>query len=286
LAKESLDFVQRFPLKSLKVIGSVGEPINEEAWHWYNDHVGGKRCPLVDTWWQTETGGIMISPLPFITPTKPTYASLPLPGIQPVLMDELRNEIEGNQVTGSLCIKFPWPSMARSIWGDHQRYVDTYFKAFPGKYFTGDGALRDEVGYYRITGRVDDVIIVSGHNLGTAPIEDAINEHPAVAESAIVGFPHDIKGSALYGFVILKESGEARNQDNLRKEINEMISNQIGPIAKVDKIQFVSGLPKTRSGKIMRRILRKIAEGDYSNFGDISTLLNPEIVEEIKSNKL
>jgi acetyl-CoA synthetase len=286
LAKESLDFVQRFPLKSLKVIGSVGEPINEEAWHWYNDHVGGKRCPLVDTWWQTETGGIMISPLPFITPTKPTYASLPLPGIQPVLMDELRNEIEGNQVTGSLCIKFPWPSMARTIWGDHQRYVDTYFKAFPGKYFTGDGALRDEVGYYRITGRVDDVIIVSGHNLGTAPIEDAINEHPAVAESAIVGFPHDIKGSALYGFVILKESGEARNQDNLRKEINEMISNQIGPIAKVDKIQFVSGLPKTRSGKIMRRILRKIAEGDYSNFGDISTLLNPEIVEEIKSNKL
>jgi acetyl-CoA synthetase len=248
--------------------------------------VGGKRCPLVDTWWQTETGGIMISPLPFITPTKPTYASLPLPGIQPVLMDELRNEIEGNQVTGSLCIKFPWPSMARTIWGDHQRYVDTYFKAFPGKYFTGDGALRDEVGYYRITGRVDDVIIVSGHNLGTAPIEDAINEHPAVAESAIVGFPHDIKGSALYGFVILKESGEARNQDNLRKEINEMISNQIGPIAKVDKIQFVSGLPKTRSGKIMRRILRKIAEGDYSNFGDISTLLNPEIVEEIKSNKL
>jgi acetyl-CoA synthetase len=286
LAKESLDFVQRFPLKSLKVIGSVGEPINEEAWHWYNDHVGGKRCPLVDTWWQTETGGIMISPLPFITPTKPTYASLPLPGIQPVLMDELRNEIDGNQVTGSLCIKFPWPSMARTIWGDHQRYIDTYFKAFPGKYFTGDGALRDEVGYYRITGRVDDVIIVSGHNLGTAPIEDAINEHPAVAESAIVGFPHDIKGNALYGYVILKESGENRNHDNLRKEINDMISNQIGPIAKLDKIQFVSGLPKTRSGKIMRRILRKIAEDDFSNFGDISTLLNPEIVDEIKENKL
>lgn len=286
LAKENLDFVQRFPLKSLKVIGSVGEPINEEAWHWYNDHVGGKRCPLVDTWWQTETGGIMISPLPFITPTKPTYASLPLPGIQPVLMDELRNEIEGNQVTGSLCIKFPWPSMARTIWGDHQRYIDTYFKAFPGKYFTGDGALRDEVGYYRITGRVDDVIIVSGHNLGTAPIEDAINEHPAVAESAIVGFPHDIKGNALYGFVTLKETGENRNQENLRKEINEMISNQIGPIAKLDKIQFVNGLPKTRSGKIMRRILRKIAEGDFSNFGDISTLLNPEIVEEIKDQKL
>ncbi|MBC7523619.1 MAG: acetate--CoA ligase [Flavobacterium sp.] len=286
LAKESLDFVQRFPLKSLKVIGSVGEPINEEAWHWYNAHVGGKRCPLVDTWWQTETGSIMISPIPFVTPTKPTYASLPLPGIQPVLMDELRNEIEGNQVTGSLCIKFPWPSMARTIWNDHQRYKETYFTAFPGKYFTGDGALRDEVGYYRITGRVDDVIIVSGHNLGTAPIEDAINEHPAVAESAIVGFSHDIKGNALYGFVILKEIGETRNQENLVKEINQLISDQIGPIAKLDKIQFVSGLPKTRSGKIMRRILRKIAEGDFSNFGDISTLLNPEIVEEIKEGKL
>lgn len=286
LAKESLEYVQRFQLDTLKVIGSVGEPINEEAWHWFNDHVGGKRCPLVDTWWQTETGGIMISPVPFVTPTKPTYASLPLPGIQPVLMNDLRNEIQGNQVSGSLCIKFPWPSIARTIWGDHQRYIDTYFKAYPGKYFTGDGALRDEVGYYRITGRVDDVIIVSGHNLGTAPIEDAINEHPAIAESAIVGFPHDVKGNALYGYVILKETGESRNQDNLRKEINQMISDQIGPIAKLDKIQFVSGLPKTRSGKIMRRILRKIAEGDFSNFGDTSTLLNPEIVEEIKKGKL
>ena len=286
LAKESLAYIQPFQLDSLKVIGSVGEPINEEAWHWYNDHVGGKHCPLVDTWWQTETGGIMISPIPFVTPTKPTYASLPLPGIQPVLMDELRNEIEGNQVTGSLCIKFPWPSMARTIWGDHQRFKETYFSAFPGKYFTGDGALRDEVGYYRITGRVDDVIIVSGHNLGTAPIEDAINEHPAVAESAIVGFPHDIKGNALYGFVILKETGESRVKENVAQEINQLISDQIGPIAKLDKIQFVSGLPKTRSGKIMRRILRKIAEGDFTNFGDISTLLNPEIVEEIKAGKL
>jgi acetyl-CoA synthetase len=286
LAKENLDYVQKYPLKSLRVIGSVGEPINEEAWHWYNDHVGGKRCPLVDTWWQTETGGIMISPVAFVTPTKPTYASLPLPGIQPVLMDELRNEVEGNQVTGSLCIKFPWPSIARTIWGDHQRYKETYFTAFPGKYFTGDGALRDEVGYYRITGRVDDVIIVSGHNLGTAPIEDAINEHPAIAESAIVGFPHDIKGNALYGFVILKEIGETRNQENLAKEINQLISDQIGPIAKLDKIQFVSNLPKTRSGKIMRRILRKIAEGDFSNFGDTSTLLNPEIVDEIKEGKI
>ncbi len=286
LAKESLDFVQKFPLKSLKVIGSVGEPINEEAWNWYNDHVGGKRCPVVDTWWQTETGGILISPLAFVTPTKPTYATLPLPGIQPVLIDEKGNEIEGNQKEGSLCIKFPWPSIARTIWGDHQRYKDTYFTAFTGKYFTGDGALRDEVGYYRITGRVDDVIIVSGHNLGTAPIEDAINEHNAVAESAIVGFPHDIKGNALYGFVILKDIGESRNHDNLRKEINQIISDQVGPIAKLDKIQFVSGLPKTRSGKIMRRILRKIAEGDFSNFGDITTLLNPEIVEEIKNQKI
>lgn len=286
LAKESIEYVQRYQLDSLKVIGSVGEPINEEAWHWYNNHVGDKKCPVVDTWWQTETGGIMISPIAFVTPTKPTYASLPLPGIQPVLMDEKRNEIEGNQVTGSLCIKFPWPGIARTIWGDHERYKETYFSTFPGKYFTGDGALRDEVGYYRITGRVDDVVIVSGHNLGTAPIEDAINEHPAVAESAIVGFPHDIKGNALYGFVILKETGEYRDRENLSKEINQHISDHIGPIAKLDKIQFVSGLPKTRSGKIMRRILRKIAEGDYSNFGDTSTLLNPEIVDEIKEGKI
>ena len=286
LAKESLEYVQKYPLASLKVIGSVGEPINEEAWHWYNDHVGGKRCPVVDTWWQTETGGILISPLAFITPTKPTYASLPLPGIQPVLMNEKRNEIEDNQIVGSLCIKYPWPSIARTIWGDHQRYKETYFSAFPGKYFTGDGALRDEVGYYRITGRVDDVVIVSGHNLGTAPIEDAINEHPAVAESAIVGFPHDIKGNALYGFVILKETGEYRVRENVSKEINQYISDHIGPIAKLDKIQFVTGLPKTRSGKIMRRILRKIAEGDFSNFGDTSTLLNPEIVNEIKEGKI
>jgi acetyl-CoA synthetase len=286
LSKESIDYVQKFPLTSLKVIGSVGEPINEEAWHWYNDHVGAKRCPLVDTWWQTETGGIMISPIAFVTPTKPTYATLPLPGIQPVLMDEQRNEIEGNQVVGSLCIKFPWPGIARTIWGDHQRYKETYFSAFPGKYSSGDGAFRDEVGYYRITGRVDDVIIVSGHNLGTAPIEDAINEHPAVAESAVVGFPHDVKGNALYGFVILKDVGEGRDRNNLANEINKTVSDQIGPIAKLDKIQFVSGLPKTRSGKIMRRILRKIAEGDFSNFGDTSTLLNPEIVEEIQNGRV
>ncbi len=286
LAKENLDFVTNHDLSSLKVLGTVGEPINEEAWHWYNDHVGEKKCPIVDTWWQTETGGILISPIPFSTPTKPTYATLPMPGIQPALMDENGVEITGNQVDGRLCVKFPWPSIARSIWGDHQRYKDTYFSAFEGKYFTGDGALRDEVGYYRITGRVDDVIIVSGHNLGTAPIEDAINEHPAVAESAIVGFPHDIKGNALYGYVILKETGESRDRDNLKKEINQVITEHIGPIAKLDKIQFVPGLPKTRSGKIMRRILRKIASKDTKNLGDISTLLNPEVVEKIMSESL
>ncbi len=286
LAKENLDFVTEYDLSSLKVLGTVGEPINEEAWHWYNDHVGEKKCPIVDTWWQTETGGILISPIPFATPTKPTYATLPMPGIQPALMDEKGEEIKGNQVEGRLCIKFPWPSMARTIWGNHERYRDTYFSAFENKYFTGDGALRDEVGYYRITGRVDDVIIVSGHNLGTAPIEDAINEHPAVAESAIVGFPHDIKGNALYGFIILKETGESRDRDNLTKEVNQQITDRIGPIAKLDKIQFVPGLPKTRSGKIMRRILRKIASKDTSNLGDTSTLLNPEVVQEIMDKAL
>ena len=286
LAKENLDFVTKYDLSSLKVLGTVGEPINEEAWHWYNDHVGEKKCPIVDTWWQTETGGILISPIPFSTPTKPTYATLPMPGIQPALMDENGKEIKGNQVDGRLCIKFPWPSIARTIWGNHERYKDTYFSAFEGKYFTGDGALRDEVGYYRITGRVDDVIIVSGHNLGTAPIEDAINEHPAVAESAIVGFPHDIKGNALYGYIILKETGETRNRENLSKEINQLITEHIGPIAKLDKIQFVPGLPKTRSGKIMRRILRKIASKDTSNLGDTSTLLNPEVVEAIMKESL
>tara|TARA_R110002049_G_scaffold29600_9_gene100745 strand:- start:8481 stop:10388 length:1908 start_codon:yes stop_codon:yes gene_type:complete len=286
LAKEGLDLVEKHDLSSLKVLGSVGEPINEEAWHWYNDNIGKKKSPIVDTWWQTETGGIMITPLPFVTPTKPTYATLPFPGIQPVLMDENGQEIKGNQVDGRLCIKFPWPSMARTIWGNHGRYKDTYFSAYENKYFTGDGALRDEVGYYRITGRVDDVIIVSGHNLGTAPIEDAINEHPAVAESAIVGFPHDIKGNALYGYVILKDVGETRDHNNLRKEINQIITEHIGPIAKLDKIQFTNGLPKTRSGKIMRRILRKIACKDTSNLGDTSTLLNPEVVQDIMDNAL
>ncbi|WP_373073031.1 acetate--CoA ligase [Zeaxanthinibacter enoshimensis] len=281
LAKESLDYVEKHDLTSLKVLGTVGEPINEEAWHWYNNNIGKGKSPIVDTWWQTETGGIMISPIPYVTPTTPTYATLPFIGVQPALMDEEGKEVKGNLVDGRLCIKFPWPGMARTIWGDHERYRDTYFSAYKGYYFTGDGALRDAVGYYRITGRVDDVIIVSGHNLGTAPIEDSINEHPAVAESAIVGFPHDIKGNALYGFVILKETGTGRDRNNLRNEINQQITEQIGPIAKLDKIQFVPGLPKTRSGKIMRRILRKIAGNDTSDLGDISTLLNPEVVQDI-----
>ncbi|MFV0542022.1 MAG: acetate--CoA ligase [Aestuariibaculum sp.] len=286
LAKQGAELVEQYDLSSIKVLGSVGEPINEEAWHWYNDNVGKRKSPIVDTWWQTETGGIMVSPIPFVTPTKPTYATLPFIGVQPALMDENGEELKGNLVEGRLCIKFPWPGMARTIWGNHERYRNTYFSTFKNKYFTGDGALRDEVGYYRITGRVDDVIIVSGHNLGTAPIEDAINEHPAVAESAIVGFPHDVKGNALYGFVILKDAGEGRVQDNVRNEINQIITEHIGPIAKLDKIQFTSGLPKTRSGKIMRRILRKIACRDVSNLGDTSTLLNPEVVQEIIDNAL
>jgi acetyl-CoA synthetase len=286
LAKEKNEWFEKYDLSSLKILGSVGEPINEEAWNWYNDAIGKKKCPITDTWWQTETGGIMIAPIPFVTPTKPTFATLPLPGIQPVLMGENKEELRCNQVAGSLCINYPWPSIARTIWGDHQRYKETYFTAYPGTYFTGDGALRDEVGYYRITGRVDDVIIVSGHNLGTAPIEDAINEHELVAESAIVGFPHDIKGSALYGFVSLKDAALTSDKSTIADAINQLITREIGPIAKLDKIQFVSGLPKTRSGKIMRRILRKIAEGELSSFGDTSTLLNPEVVDEIAQNRV
>jgi acetyl-CoA synthetase len=286
LAKHGIALVDTCDLSSLKVLGSVGEPINEEAWHWYNDNIGKKKSPIIDTWWQTETGGMMITPIPYVTPTKPTYATLPFIGIQPAIMDENGKELKGNQVEGRLCIKFPWPSIARTIWRNHKRYKETYFSAYKNMYFTGDGALRDEVGYYRITGRVDDVIIVSGHNLGTAPIEDAINEHPAVAESAIVGFSHDVKGSALYGYVTLKDTGESRNHDNLRKEINQLITDRIGPIAKLDKIQFSEGLPKTRSGKIMRRILRKIACNEIENLGDVSTLLNPEVVQHIMDNRL
>ena len=286
LAKQGSAFIDKYDLSSLKVLGSVGEPINEEAWHWYNDNVGKKKSPIIDTWWQTETGGIMITPIPYVTPTKPTYATLPFIGIQPCLMDENSNELTGNQVEGVLCVKYPWPSIARTIWGNHKRYKETYFSAFENKYFTGDGALRDEDGYYRITGRVDDVIIVSGHNLGTAPIEDAINEHPAVSESAIVGFPHDIKGSALYGYITLKDTGESRSHDDIRKEVNQLITDRIGPIAKLDKIQFTNGLPKTRSGKIMRRILRKIACNQTDQLGDTSTLLNQEVVKEILDNAL
>lgn len=286
LAKQSLDYVNKHDLSSLKVLGSVGEPINEEAWHWYNDHIGKKKCPIVDTWWQTETGGIMISPIPFVLPTKPTYATLPIPGIQPVLVDQEGNEVDENQTDGRLCIKYPWPGMARTVYGNHQRYIDTYFSAFKGKYLTGDGALRDEVGYYRITGRVDDVVIVSGHNLGTAPIEDAINEHPAVAESAVVGYPHSIKGNALYAYVVMKEEGESRLKENVSKEINQIIADKVGPIAKLNLIQYTDGLPKTRSGKIMRRILRKIASNDTSNLGDTSTLLNPDVIKSIMENAL
>ena len=286
LAKESIDFVNKHDLSSLKVLGSVGEPINEEAWNWYNINIGKNKCPIVDTWWQTETGSIMISSIPNVIESKPTYATLPFVGIQPVLMDQNGKEILENDAEGRLCIKYPWPSMARTIWGDHKRYKETYFSSFDNKYFTGDGSYRDKKGLYRITGRVDDVIIVSGHNLGTAPIEDAINEHNLVAESAIIGVPHDIKGNSLFGYVNLKDPSSASLGESLKKEINQLISKQIGPIAKLDRIEFVSGLPKTRSGKIMRRILRKIAHNEIDSLGDTSTLLNPEIVDEIISKVL
>jgi len=286
LAKQGDDFVNPYDLSSLKVLGTVGEPINDEAWHWYNTTIGKNKCPIVDTWWQTETGGILISPIPNCFSGKPTYATLPFVGIQPALMDENGNEILNTKAEGRLCIKFPWPSIARTIWGDHKRYKDTYFSAFANCYFTGDGALRDENGHYRITGRVDDVVIVSGHNLGTAPIEDAINEHRNIAESAIVGFPHDIKGNALYGFVTLKSESSESEIEVIKSEINALISKKIGPIAKLDKIQITKGLPKTRSGKIMRRILRKIAHKDTGNLGDISTLLNPDVVQSIIDNSL
>ena len=281
LAKESIDYVNSHDLSSLKVLGTVGEPINEEAWKWYNKEIGKNKCPIVDTWWQTETGSIMISSIPNVIDSKPTYATLPFIGIQPSLMDENGNEIKENNVDGRLCIKFPWPSMARTIWGDHKRYKETYFSAFKNKYFTGDGAYRDDKGFYRITGRVDDVIIVSGHNLGTAPIEDVINEHELVAESAIVGVPHEIKGNSLFGYITLKEELDLGAHNDIKKDINQLIAKQIGPIAKIDNIEFVPGLPKTRSGKIMRRILRKIAHDDINNLGDVSTLLNPEIVKKI-----
>ena len=282
LEAKGIEFVNPYDLSSLKVLGTVGEPINEDAWHWYNKEIGKENCPIVDTWWQTETGGIMISNLAGVTPAKSTFATLPLPGIQPCLVDEKGNEIKGNSVEGRLCIKFPWPSIARTIYGDHRRFKETYFSTFKNNYFTGDGCLRDETGMYRITGRVDDVLIVSGHNLGTAEIESAIDKHQNVCETAIVGFPHPIKGNGIYAYVICHKKPE--NEERLRKEISDLVSKEVGPIAKVDKIQFVSGLPKTRSGKIMRRILRKIAEGDTENLGDTSTLLDPAVVEEIKTS--
>ncbi|MBO9152721.1 acetate--CoA ligase [Chitinophaga sp. GCM10012297] len=271
-------------LSSLTTLGTVGEPINEEAWHWYKDQIGKGKCPITDTWWQTETGGIMIAPIAGITPEKPGYATLPLPGIQPILVDENGKEIEGNGVNGNLCIKFPWPGMIRTTYGDHERCRTTYFSTYENLYFTGDGCLRDEDGYYRITGRVDDVLNVSGHRIGTAEVENAINMHAGVVESAVVGYPHEIKGQGIYAFVIADK--QVKDPDLTRKDIMQTVSRIIGPIAKPDKIQFVSGLPKTRSGKIMRRILRKIAEGELDNLGDTSTLLDPAVVEEIKQGKL
>lgn len=276
-----LEYVEGKDLSSLKVLGSVGEPINEEAWQWYSKNIGKDKCPVVDTWWQTETGGIMISALAGITPLKPAWASLPLPGVQMMLVDENGNEILGGDVSGNLCIKFPWPSILRTTWGDHERCRTNYFSAYPNLYFTGDGAMRDENGFYRITGRVDDVLNVSGHRIGTAEVENAINMHTGVVESAIVGYPHDIKGQGIYAYVICESM--IHDEELTRKDILATVSRVIGPIAKPDKIQFVSGLPKTRSGKIMRRILRKIAEGETSNLGDISTLLDPTVVEDIKN---
>ncbi len=276
-----LEYVEGKDLSSLKVLGSVGEPINEEAWQWYSKNIGKDKCPVVDTWWQTETGGIMISALAGITPLKPAWASLPLPGVQMMLVDEQGQEILGGDVSGNLCIKFPWPSILRTTWGDHERCRTNYFSAYPNLYFTGDGAMRDENGFYRITGRVDDVLNVSGHRIGTAEVENAINMHTGVVESAIVGYPHDIKGQGIYAYVICESM--VHDEELTRKDILATVSRVIGPIAKPDKIQFVSGLPKTRSGKIMRRILRKIAEGETSNLGDISTLLDPNVVEDIKN---
>lgn len=279
-----LDPIKDHSLSSLKVLGTVGEPINEEAWHWYDEHIGKKKCPIVDTWWQTETGGILISNLAGVTPAKPAHATLPLPGVQPILVDENGKEVTGNGVSGNLCIKFPWPGMLRTTYGDHERCRVNYFATYDNLYFTGDGCLRDEDGNYRITGRVDDVLNVSGHRIGTAEVENAINMHAGVVESAVVGYPHDIKGQGIYAFVIYQGS---HGDDTLaRKDITATVSRIIGAIAKPDKIQFVSGLPKTRSGKIMRRILRKVAEGEIDKLGDTSTLLDPGVVDEIAKGRL
>ncbi|MBL57468.1 MAG: acetate--CoA ligase [Flavobacteriales bacterium] len=278
------EFVEKYDLSSIKALGSVGEPINEEAWQWYHKNIGKGNCPIVDTYWQTETAGFLISPLAGITPEKPTFATLPMPGIQLAIMDADGNEIEGNGVEGNLCIKFPWPSIIRTTYGNHARCKEVYFGTYENMYFTGDGCRRDEDGYYRITGRVDDVINVSGHRMGTAEVENAINEHANVVESAVVGFPHEIKGQGIYAYVITEEVPS--DEDAFRAEVLKIITKEIGPIAKPDKIQVVPGLPKTRSGKIMRRILRKVAEGDVSNLGDTSTLLDPSVVDAIKEGAL
>ena len=282
LEAKGLAYVKPYKLDSLKVLGSVGEPINEEAWQWYHKNIGKEKCPIVDTWWQTETGGMMIAPLAGITKLKPTYASLPLPGIQPCLVDAKGNELEGNDVEGNLCIKYPWPAMIRTTYGDHKRCKEVYFSTYPGKYFTGDGCKRDADGFYKITGRVDDVINISGHRIGTAEVEDAINTHAAVVESAVVGFPHHIKGQGNFAFVI---ADQTRITDQLKEEIQAEVCDHIGAIARLEQIQLVKGLPKTRSGKIMRRILRKIASGETENFGDTSTLLDPSVVQQIVSGK-
>lgn len=274
-------------LSSLKVLGTVGEPINEEAWHWYNENVGKKNCPIIDTWWQTETGGCLISNLAGITPSKPGWATLPMPGVQPILVDDKGVEIteaEDGIYKGNLCIKFPWPSLLRTTYGDHERCRTNYFATYENLYFTGDGALKDENGFFRITGRVDDVLNVSGHRIGTAEVENAINMHAGVIESAVVGYPHDVKGQGIYAYVIY--SNTHGDEELTRKDILQTVTRMIGPIAKPDKIQFVTGLPKTRSGKIMRRILRKIAEGETENLGDTTTLLDPGVVEEIKNGHL
>ncbi|HYW35619.1 MAG TPA: acetate--CoA ligase [Balneolaceae bacterium] len=283
LMNKDIKYVKKYDLSSLKVLGSVGEPINEEAWNWYNEKIGHKDCPIVDTWWQTETGGIMISPVPDVTPTKPGFATLPLPGIQPALVDDDGNEIEENGSEGNLVIKKPWPGVTRDIWGNHERYMETYFNKYPGYYLTGDGCRRDEDGYYRITGRIDDVLNVSGHRLGTAEIEDAIDDHKRVVESAVVGAPHEVKGEAIYAFVIPEH--EIDDPEAFKQEINKLITKAISPIAKVEKVQVVGDLPKTRSGKIMRRILRLVAADEAEELGDTSTLLNPHVVEEIKEGK-
>lgn len=279
LMAKGTEFPDKYPLKSLRVLGSVGEPINKEAWEWYHKHVGKGKCPIVDTYWQTETGGFMISPIANVTKEKPTFATLPMPGIQPAIVDQEGKELEGNDVQGNLCIKFPWPSILRTTYGDHERCKQTYFSTYPGMYFSGDGCLRDKEGFYRITGRVDDVINVSGHRMGTAEVEDAIDQHDGVIEAAVVGYPHEVKGQGIYAYIIADKLQVS--DDEFRQEIKDIVTKFIGPIAKPDKIQIVEGLPKTRSGKIMRRILRKVAEGDISNLGDTSTLLDPSIVETI-----